>query len=84
MDDRSESGDIPRERFVAGLRQAEKLIKRGVVKRVFLAHDAARQIAEKTFALCNEKGISPDTSYSMAALGKLCGIEVGCAVCVER
>lgn len=84
MDDKSENGDIPRENFVAGLKQSEKLIKRGCAARVYLANDAAKQIAEKITALCREKGIVPDTSYSMTALGKLCGIEVGCAVCVER
>ena len=83
MDDRSDSGDIPRGDLTAGIKQSERLIKAGNVKRVYLAHDAARHIADKISALCKERKIVPDTSYSMADLGKLCGIEVGCAVCVE-
>ena len=84
MDERSDSGDIPGNCLTAGIRQSERLIRSGNVSKVYLAHDASRHIAEKISSLCKERDIVPDTSYSMAALGKLCGIEVGCAVCVEK
>ncbi len=84
MDKQTGNGEIPSGNFIAGFRQSERLIRRADAKKVYVAYDAARQIAEKISALCREKGIDPDASYSMEQLGKLCGIGVGCAVCVER
>ena len=83
MDDRSDSGDIPRADLTAGIKQSERLIRAGSVKKVYLAYDAARHISDRISALCKEKKTVPDTSHSMAELGRMCGIEVGCAVCVE-
>ena len=84
MDDRSDNGDIPRENFVAGLKQSVRLLKAGRAAKVLLAYNADSRIAEEISAVCREKGIVPDASKSMAEIGLLCGIEVGCAVCVLK
>ncbi|MBQ8497725.1 MAG: ribosomal L7Ae/L30e/S12e/Gadd45 family protein [Clostridia bacterium] len=67
---------------VAGFNQSRKQIKNGNVRTAYLACDAEGGIVSEMTYLCESFGVILDTSKSKAELGKLCGIEVDCAVCV--
>ena len=68
--------------YVAGLNQSKKLIKGGSAKKAFAATDAEEKLISMLKELCNEAGVEFDCSRTMEELGKLCEIDVGCAVCV--
>lgn len=63
-----------------GLNQSRKLIKAGLAEKVCIANDADNYIRDEIKALCHTHGIVPDESETMSALGKICGIDVDCAV----
>ena len=66
----------------AGLNRAKKLLKQHHAKAVYLALDADAPLTEEICELCRENGLFPDRGHTKAELGQLCGLEVGCAVCV--
>lgn len=63
-----------------GLNQSKKLIKAGLAETVCIANDADGRIQDEIKVLCHAHGIVPDDSETMAMLGKICGIDVDCAV----
>jgi len=63
-----------------GLNQAKKLIKAGFAEIVYVASDADGHIREEIKAMCRVGGVKVDETKNMAALGKVCGIDVNCAV----
>lgn len=67
---------------VAGLNQTKKHIKGGTAKAVFIASDAESKILSAMTELCRENEVETDTAHTKAELGRMCGIEVDCAVCV--
>lgn len=62
-----------------GTKQTLKAIERGQAKVVYLALNADRHVVEPILHMCASKGIPVIQVDSMQALGKACGIEVGCA-----
>ena len=76
----SESGVY---RKVAGLNQTKKALKNQTAKKVFLATDADGAISAQVIELCAAAEVPYESSMTMAELGKLCGIDVGCGVCAE-
>lgn len=62
-----------------GTKQTLKALKKGLVKEVFVAENAERHVIEPIFTACLEKGIPVVRVETMKALGKACGIKVGCA-----
>ena len=66
---------------VAGFNQSKKQIKNGNAKTVFLANDAQGGLVSEISYLCESFGVILDTTKSKEELGKLCGLEVDCAVC---
>ncbi len=68
--------------LVAGLNKSKKLILAGQAESAYLATDADEGIITMMTALCEEHGVSVERSKTKSELAELCGIEVGCAVCV--
>ena len=64
---------------VVGLKQVRRAVTEGRVNLVFLACDADPRLTESLDALCNEHSVSVVWDYTMAQLGKACGIAVGTA-----
>ncbi|OAT80651.1 L7Ae/L30e/S12e/Gadd45 family ribosomal protein [Desulfotomaculum copahuensis] len=62
-----------------GSKQTIKAIQRGQVRVVFVAGDAERHVIEPIIQACKAKNIALVQVDTMQALGKACGIEVGCA-----
>lgn len=67
---------------VAGLNQSKKHIRGGTARAAYVASDAEAKIISFITELCREFGVEIDSAHTMNELGKLCGIEVNCAVCV--
>ncbi len=63
-----------------GLKQSKKAVSNGEAKKIYLAHDADRNIKELFEKLCKKKKIEIDMQYSLVELGELCEIDVGAAV----
>ncbi|HBO65066.1 MAG TPA: 50S ribosomal protein L7ae-like protein [Clostridiales bacterium] len=77
------SSDIPLPAvYVAGLNQSKKLIKGGSARKAFAATDAEEKLVSVLKDLCSDAEIELDCTKTMEELGKLCEIDVGCAVCV--
>lgn len=64
---------------VVGLKQVRRAVTEGRVNLVFLACDADPRLTEALEALCSERGVATVWDYTMAQLGKACGIAVGTA-----
>ena len=64
---------------VVGLKQVRRAVTEGRVSLVFLACDAAPRLTESLEELCSEHGVATVWDYTMAQLGKACGIAVGTA-----
>lgn len=62
-----------------GTKQTLKAIERGRPKVVYVAKDAEHRVIEPVLRVCGEKGIPVVQVDSMQALGRVCGIKVGCA-----
>ncbi len=74
---------VPRCTFVAGLNQTKKAIRAKRTGEVYLADNADEYVRTQVRMLCEENGISPQTGSTMEELGRMCGIDVGCAVCAR-
>ena len=64
---------------VVGLKQVRRAVTEGRVNLVFLACDADPRLTESLEELCSEHGVATAWDYTMAQLGKACGIAVGTA-----
>ena len=64
---------------VVGLKQVRRAVTEGRVNLVFLACDADPRLTESLEELCSEHGVATVWDYTMAQLGKACGIAVGTA-----
>ena len=65
--------------IVVGLKQVRRAVTEGRVNLVFLACDADPRLTESLEELCSEHGVATVWDYTMAQLGKACGIAVGTA-----
>ncbi len=63
-----------------GSKQTLKAIKRGQAKVVYIALDAEKQVTQVILQACQSQGIQVIEVETMHNLGRICGIEVGCAV----
>ena len=63
---------------VIGVKQSARAIRAGRAKRVFLACDADRLLTDPIRGACD--GLPLEEGYTMAQLGRACGIAVGAAV----
>lgn len=68
--------------LVAGLNKTKKLLLAGQASKVLLALDADDGIVSTVKLLCEEKNVPFEQTKTKTELSELCGIEVGCAVCV--
>ena len=68
--------------IVAGFNQFKKLVRSKRAKVVYLALDADASLIREVCDLCASAKIKPDRGHTKAELGVLCGLEVGCGVCV--
>lgn len=64
---------------VVGLKQVRRAVTEGRARIVFLACDADPRLTETLEALCKEHDVAAVWDYTMAQLGKACGIAVGTA-----
>ena len=63
-----------------GLKQTQRALEKGIVRRVFVAHDAENQVLRPVLDWCRKNNIEHIEVPTMQELGKACGIEVGTAV----
>ena len=74
----------PAGKFTVGYNSTMKLLKSGEAEKVLLAYDCSDFIKQNVLTAAAAAGIAADESSSMAQLGAMCGIDVGCAVCAVR
>ena len=65
---------------VVGLRQVRRALPEGGIKTVILAQDADMHVRSEVTMLCDAYGVRLEVFASKQELGRLCSIEVGCAV----
>lgn len=65
---------------VIGVKQSRRAVREGLAKRVYLACDADPAVTTPAAAECAGAGVPVETGYTMAQLGKSCGIHVGASV----
>lgn len=63
-----------------GAKQTLKALQKGRAKTVFVAKDAERHVVEPIIKACQEKAVPIIEAENMKLLGKMCQIEVRCAV----
>lgn len=63
---------------VSGAKQSARAIRDGRAKRIFLACDADKMVTDPIRRACGSLPI--EEGYTMAQLGRACGIAVGTAV----
>ncbi|AET65957.1 ribosomal protein HS6-type (S12/L30/L7a) [Desulfosporosinus orientis DSM 765] len=63
-----------------GLKQTQRALEKGRVRRVFIAKDAEIHVRRPVVEWCEDHGIECIDVPTMSELGKACGIEVGTAV----
>ena len=66
---------------VVGLKQTRRAVAAGTAATVYLAKDADPKLTEPLYAMCRLAGVEALCEYTMAELGKCCGIAVGTAAC---
>ncbi|MFZ5596982.1 MAG: ribosomal L7Ae/L30e/S12e/Gadd45 family protein [Bacillota bacterium] len=62
-----------------GSKQTLKAIEHDQAKVVYVARNAERHVTDPIIRACSAKSVPVIMVESMQALGKACGIEVGCA-----
>ena len=62
-----------------GIKQSTKAIKNGEGKILYVANDADFKILNPLIELAKEKNLEVKNIQTMKELGRMCGIEVGCA-----
>ncbi len=78
------TGGAPEKDLTVGFNSSMKLMKSGGTGTVYLASDCSPFIKEKVVKAAQECGAALITDKTMAQLGAMCGIDVGCAVCAAR
>ncbi len=68
--------------LIAGLNKSKKFILAGQASKAYIATDADAALIDMMTELCRDNGVSVEVSKTKTELMELCGIEVGCAVCV--
>ena len=63
-----------------GAKQVGRALRSGEASLVYLAEDADPKVTEPIAHLCEELSVPTESVQTMASLGKICGISVGCAV----
>ena len=63
-----------------GYKQTLKKIEQGLAHKVYIAKNAEEKIVRPIVDLCRNQGISVVEVDTMTELGKVSGIQVGCAV----
>lgn len=63
-----------------GLKQTQRALEKGLVRRVYLAKDAEAHVLRPILIWCSSHDIESIEVPTMKELGKACGIEVGTAV----
>ena len=63
-----------------GLKQTQRALEKGDVRRVYLAGDADAYVIRPVLEFCQRLNVEIVHVDSMAELGKACGIEVGASV----
>ncbi|MDP4126403.1 MAG: ribosomal L7Ae/L30e/S12e/Gadd45 family protein [Bacillota bacterium] len=63
-----------------GLKQTQRAMEKGIVRRVFIANDAEKHILRPILDWCTTHHVERIEVPTMKDLGKACGIEVGTAV----
>ncbi|MBR2742487.1 MAG: ribosomal L7Ae/L30e/S12e/Gadd45 family protein [Clostridia bacterium] len=69
---------------ICGIKQVRKALKGGAVKTLYLASDAEKRLIAPIVALSESLYIPVVWVSSMRTLGKMCGIDVGCAAAAVR
>lgn len=64
---------------ICGIKQVKKALKSGAVKTLYIASDAEKRLIAPIVALSESLLIPVAWVSSMRTLGKMCGIDVGCA-----
>ena len=63
-----------------GRNQSLKMIKSGKCRMTYIAKDADVFLIDELTRLCTKMQVQTDMSCTKEQLGKLCGLDVGCAV----
>ena len=63
-----------------GLKQTQRALEKGLVRRVFVAKDAETHVLRPILEWCQSHHVEHIEVPTMKELGKACGIEVGTAV----
>ncbi len=74
----------PGGKLTAGYNSTMKFIKNKEAEKVFVAYDCSPFIKEAVLAAAKAADVKTDEKNSMAQLGAMCGIDVGCAVCAVK
>lgn len=67
-------------RKTVGLKQTQRALEKGLVRRLFIAKDAEPYVLRSVVELCSKYNIEQVEVPTMKELGKACGIAVGAAV----
>lgn len=67
---------------VIGIKQAQKTLKNGQGKIVYIASDAEERLMHPIKQMASDAGLKIIYVDTMKELGKLCGIDVGASVVV--
>jgi len=62
-----------------GVKETQKAVRDGRVRRLFIADDADERIVGPLVALCEQTDVPVERVATMRELGALCGIDVGAA-----
>lgn len=68
----------------AGWNRAQKLLRKGLIKKLYLAMDADSAFAAAVVHEARKAGVSPDQSKTGKELADMAGVEVFTAVLSER
>lgn len=63
-----------------GLKQTQRALEKGRVRRVYLAEDAETHVRRPVLEWCENHNVECVGVPTMQELGKACGIEVGTAI----
>lgn len=63
-----------------GLKQTQRALEKGRVRRVYLAEDAETHVRRPVLEWCENHNVECVGVPTMKELGKACGIEVGTAI----
>lgn len=66
---------------VVGAKQTRRAMAAGQAKVVFVAQDADPALTQPLAQQAREAGLAVESGFTMAQLGRACGIAVGAACC---